>query len=142
MNDLKRNGFEIKDETERRKIALQNRRKLYSLYDEFGNLKEGDERLISERLREYRDLSQGFYYSKQRPGVFLKALQDFEDQLFLRGLKRSDAEFLEERGKWLTKNTRMSVAPAYYEALAALYDNIRELEDKKKKILKMLQLRL
>ena len=136
MNDLKRNGFEIKDETERRKIALQNRRKLYSLYDEFGNLKEGDERLISERLREYRDLSQGFYYSKQRPGVFLKALQDFEDQLFLRGLKRSDAEFLEERGKWLTKNTRMSVAPAYYEALAALYDNIRELEDKKKENLK------
>lgn len=136
INDLKRNGFEVKDETERRKIALQNRRKLYSLYDEFGNLKEDDERLIAERLREYRDLSQGFYYSKQRPGVFLKALQDFEDQLFLRGLKRSDAEFLEERGKWLTKNTRMSVAPAYYDALAALYDNIRELEDKKKENLK------
>lgn len=137
INDLKRNGFEIKDETERRKIALQKRRQLYSLYDEFGNLKEGDERLISERLREYRDLSQGFYYSRQRPGVFLKAFKDFEDQLLLKpGVTRTSDEFIEEREKWLAKNTRTSVVPAYYTSLAALYDNIRELEEKKQESLK------
>lgn len=137
INDLKRNGFEIKDETERRKIALQKRRQLYSLYDEFGNLKEDDERLISERLREYRDLSQGFYYSRPRPGVFLKALQDFEDQMLLKpGITRASPEFIEERDKWLAKNTRTAIAAPYYDTLSAIYDSIRELEDKKNQRIK------
>ena len=134
MNDMKRQGFEIKDETEKRKLAQREKRFLYSLTDNFGNLKTGDEMLIAERLREYRDLSRGFYESRPRPGVFLKALLDYEQQLLLKpsiGGDRTSEEFLEEREKWLTKNTRQSAKAAYYDAMSAIYEGIKQLEDKK-----------
>ena len=139
MNDMKRQGFEVKDETEERKLAYREKRFLYSLTDEFGNLKEGDEKLIAERLREYRDLSRGFYESRQRPGVFLKALSDYEQQLLLRPSiagDRTSEEFLEERERWLSKNMRQSALPAYYDAMSAIYEGIKELEDKKSQKIK------
>ncbi len=131
---MKRQGFEIKDETEKRKLAQQEKRFLYSLTDKFGNLKTDDELLIAERLREYRDLSRGFYETKPRPGVFLKALLDYEQQLLLKPSiagDRSSEEFLEERDKWLEKNTRQSAKAAYYDALSATYEELKRLEDKK-----------
>jgi hypothetical protein len=134
MNDMKRQGFEVKDETEERKLAQREKRFLYSLTDEYGNLKTGDEKLIAERLREYRDLSSGFYETRPRPGVFLKALSDYEQQLLLRpsiGGNRNSPEFLEERGRWLTKNMRPSAVPAYYDAMASLFQGISDLEAKK-----------
>ena len=134
MNDMKRQGFEIKDETEERKLAQRDKRFLYSLTDEYGNLKTGDEKLIAERLREYRDLSSGFYETRPRPGVFLKALSDYEQQLLLRPSvagDRNSPEFLEERGRWLTKNMRPSAVPAYYDAMASLFQGIADLEAKK-----------
>lgn len=134
MNDMKRQGFEIKDETEKRKLAQREKRFLYSLTDKFGNLKTGDEMLIAERLREYRDLSRGFYETRPRPGVFLKALSDYEQQLLLKpsiGGDRSSEEFLEERDKWLAKNTRQSAKAAYYDAMSEVYEAIKQLEDKK-----------
>ena len=134
MKDLKRQGFEIKDETEELKIAYRDKRFLYSLTDQFGNLKEGDEKLIAERLREYRDLSSSFYESRQRPGVFLKALSDYEQQLLLRPSiagNRASEEFLEERERWLSKNMRQSALPAYYEAMASIFESIKQLEEKK-----------
>jgi hypothetical protein len=132
--DMKRQGFEIKDETEVRKLALREKRFLYSLVDEFGNLKEGEDKLIAERLREYRDLSSSFYESKPRPGVFLKALADYEQQLLLRpsiGGDRTSEEFLNEREAWLAKNTRKVPKKEYYEIQAALYESIKQLEAKK-----------
>jgi hypothetical protein len=134
MKDMKRQGFEIKDETEEFKLAYREKRFLYSLTDKFGNLKTGDEKLIAERLREYRDLSRGFYQSKPRPGVFLKALSDYEQLLLLRPSiagDRTSEEFLEERERWLSKNMRQSALPAYYDAMSALFNGISELEDKK-----------
>jgi len=132
--DMKRQGFEIKDETEQRKLALEEKRFLYSLVDRFGNLKTGDEKLIAERLREYRSLSSGFYESKPRPGVFLKALSDYEQQLLLRPSingDRNSEEFLRERETWLANNTRVSAKKEYYEIQAGLYQAIKELEAKK-----------
>ena len=131
---MKRQGFEIKDETEVRKLALREKRFLYSLVDEFGNLKEDDDKLIAERLREYRDLSSSLYESRPRPGVFLKALADYEQQLLLRpsiGGDRTSEEFLSEREAWLSKNTRKVPKKEYYEIQAALYESIKQLEAKK-----------
>jgi len=139
INDMKYQGFEIKDETEKRKLAYREKRFLYSLTDEFGNLKEDEEKEIAERLREYRDLSRGFYESRPRPGVFLKALSDYEQQLLLRPSiagDRTSEEFLEERERWLSKNMRQSALPAYYEVMSSVFEGIKQLEDKKTQSIK------
>ena len=42
-------------------------RQIYSLFDEFGNPKQGNELLITERLREYREASRDFFEWNERP---------------------------------------------------------------------------
>lgn len=126
-----RNGFEVKDETNKRKAELQKLRQLYSLYNEFGEPKQGDEKLITERLREHRELSQDFYRWRERSGVFLNDLQEYETQLELQGIKRTDPEFAALRNDWILKNTRVVLRPEYNTIISTLFEDIQVLEAKK-----------
>lgn len=126
-----RNGFEVKDETAKRKAELQKLRHLYSLHDAFGEPKKGDEKLIAERLREHRDLSQDFYTWIPRSGVFLNDLQEYETQLEIEGAKRTDPEFAVKRNEWILKNTRVVLKNEYNDTISSIFETIQEFETKK-----------
>jgi hypothetical protein len=51
-------------------------RQLHSLYDLNGNMKTGNDLLVAQRLRDYRDESREFYEWTERPGVFQNLLQE------------------------------------------------------------------
>jgi len=131
-----RNGFEVKDETNKRKAELQKLRQLYSLYNEFGEPKKGDEKLITERLREHRELSQDFYQWRERSGVFLNDFQDYETQLELQGIERTDPEFAVMRNDWILKNTRVVLRPEYNDTISSIFETIQEFETKKVEAIK------
>lgn len=131
-----RNGFDVKDETAKRKAELQKLRQLYSLHDAFGEPKKGDEKLIAERLREHRDLSQDFYTWVPRSGVFLNDLQEYETQLEIEGIKRTDPEFAVKRNEWILKNTRVVLKNEYNDTISSIFETIQEFEAKKVEAIK------
>jgi len=98
-------------------------RQIYSLYDEFGNTKEGNELLISERLREYREASRDFFEWYERPGVFQNILHAKEDELASKYGVGSD-EYDRLRDAWILKNTRVIIKPEFYAERQDILDKI------------------
>jgi len=101
-------------------------RQIHSLYDEFGNTKQGDELLIAERLREYRDKSREFFELKQRPGVFQNLLHIYEDELASKYGVGSD-EYETLRDEWIRKNTRVVIKPEFYTQREKILDRISQI---------------
>ena len=131
IDESVRNGFEVKDETKRREDALRKLRELSSITDRFGKLKPKFERQIAERLKEYKELSQDLFTWRERSGVFLNDIKDYEDQLILEGLERTDEEFIDKRENFILKNTRIAIKPEFNIFIGTLYERLKELEEKK-----------
>lgn len=131
IDESVRNGFEVKDETKRRENALRKLRELSSITDRFGKLKPAFERAIAERLKEYRELSQDMFTYRERSGVFINDLIDYEDQLVQEGLERTDEEFIDKREKFILANTRIVIKPEFNIFIGQLYERLKELEEKK-----------
>ena len=113
-------------------------RLMHSLYDLNGNLKQGDEKLISERLIEYRDNSRKFYEDKPIPGAFQNAYTNYkfevEALLARENYEKGSIEYLEEYNKrinkWLKENTSVKITDKFYEERAQIIAKINAILEK------------
>ena len=103
-------------------------RQLHSLTDLFGNKKTGQDLLIAQRLREYRDQSREFYTWKERKGVFQSMLNKYEDELAAR-FSKDDPKYKELRDEWIRKNTRVVIKPSFYVKRQEIFQRIKEILD-------------
>lgn len=101
-------------------------RQLHSLYDLYGNKKTGNELLIAQRLREYRERSRQFYEWKERPGVFQQILSNYEDELASRYGKDS-VEYKTLRDEWIRRNTRVVIKPSWYQKRQNIFAKIKDI---------------
>lgn len=103
-------------------------RQLHSLTDLSGEIKQGNDYLIAQRLREYRDQSRQFYEWKERPGVFQKILSNYEDELAGKYGKDS-IEYKTLRDEWIRRNTRVVIKPSWYTRRQEIFARIQEIMD-------------
>lgn len=101
-------------------------RQLHSLYDLNGNMKTGNDLLVAQRLRDYRDESREFYEWTERPGVFQNLLQDYEQEISAKFPRDSD-EFRELRDQWIRKNTRVVIKSSWYTRRQQIFEEIKNI---------------
>ena len=141
MDDINNGVNLIEDELER--IEIQNRmkidtlwveyKKLFSKYDNNGNLKTGDELAITETLLEYRAERKKYFEwesdldPESMPILrFRKARSLFEDQLLTK-YDRTDDEFKEKMQEWDDMNTRKVIDKSFYTDKALILEKINNL---------------
>lgn len=101
-------------------------RQLHSLYDLNGNMKTGNDLLIAQRLRDYREQSRDFYTWTERPGVFQGLLEDYEQEISTRFARGSD-EFDQLRDEWIRKNTRVVIKQSWYVRRQEIFAEIKDI---------------
>ena len=87
---------------------------MHSRTYENGMEKTGEDALIAERLREFREASRDFYEWKIRKGVFENQYFNFLQELKSKGLKEGDREWNEAIANWKKSNTRVTIKDDYY----------------------------
>lgn len=113
-------------------------RLMHSLYDLNGNLKQGDEKLIAERLIEYRDMSRKFYEDKPIRGAFQNAYANYKFEVeallarenFEKGTRGYLEEYNKRINKWLKENTSVKISDKFYEKRAEILGKINTILDK------------
>ena len=128
LDNIRKAGIELDESDSVKELDLLWReyRQIHSLYDQFGNPKQGTELLISERLREYRDNSREFFEWKKRSGVFQNLLHAYEDELATKYGVGSD-EYNTLRDEWIRKNTRVVIKPEFFTQRQNILDRITEI---------------
>lgn len=112
-------------------------KQLFSLYDNYGKLKTGDELEEARLLRQHRDAKSKFYKYEEIPGAFQTSYEQFKikERLkmssdFVEGSKEFDEEFERRRKAWLEANTRLKISPDFYVARQNIMDKIQEILSK------------
>jgi len=118
-------------------VKLDELRQLASLYEPNGQPKseEVDPKLgfspaeLARRIREYNDMSKGFYESVLIKGSFETAYYTYREEL-LSKMSESDPAFQEAMDNWITKNTRKVIKSEYFEKRQELIDKITNILNK------------
>lgn len=138
MEDIN-NGINLVDD-ELERIEIQNRmkidtlwveyKKLFSKYDNNGNLKVGDDLAITETLLEYRAKRKEFFEfeSDELPDSmpfvrFQKARKLFSEQLLTKYERNSD-QYREKLREWDDMNTRKVIDKLFYTDKALILEKI------------------
>lgn len=101
-------------------------RMLSSEYDEYGDLKTGENLEISRVLKEYRNNSREFYNWVESPQVFEQSFNTFIEDLNATTDKESPLYNL-RISEWLKLNTTISVSDDYYNKRSSLIERRKEL---------------
>ena len=105
--------------------ALQRQRKaLYSLYDDFGNEKIGDDLEIAKRLQQYSEMTKGMYNSEYITNSFESALNNFTEKLLEDGYTQNTEEFYTRRNLWIEQNTTVKPVDDYYDIIKDVNERI------------------
>ena len=103
---------------------------LHSRYDLNGALKTGDEALMAERLRKYREASSEFYEWVPRKGVFENKYFDFQQELRTQEVEEGSPEWDARMDEWKSRNTRKVIKDEFYVRRTAIIEEIKEIMDK------------
>jgi len=122
------NNFLDLEDIEAIKMLKERRKKLFSLYDEYGKLKQGDNLLIAERLMEYMEKSRSMYISRLNQSLFQNAFDNFVSGLKAKDILENTAEYRDEIERWITLNTRYQVKQSFYQERSAIYEEIERLK--------------
>ncbi len=101
---------------------------LYSLYNEDGTAKTGDELEKTKVLLEHRALTRDFYEFIPIPGSLQTAYNEFINLKRAEGV--SDEDLAQLITQWEKQNTRLQYKPAFYEERTRLITRLRELQAK------------
>lgn len=119
--------------------ALKRKRKaLFSLVDENGKMKIGEDLAIAKRLQEYMASSKGMFDEYKYPGVFEQAYQEAENELIAKEFKKGSDAFKRAFDQWLKRNTRVEINDDFYVMRAELYDRIETLETQYRELVSQL----
>lgn len=112
-------------------------KKLFSLYDDYGTKKQGDELRKAELLIENRNAKRKFYEYVEIPNAFLSSLKGAEAkikaQLEKEGLSpilnktEFDTEFKNRRAIWLKNNTHSKIKDEFYTVRTNLFNEISKI---------------
>ena len=103
---------------------------MHSRTYENGMEKTGEDALIAERLREFREASRDFYEWKIRKGVFENQYFNFLQELKSKGLKEGDREWDAAIANWKKSNTRVAIKDDYYTQRDSILNDIDEILSK------------
>jgi len=123
---------EIYEDFETVEVLWKDYKKKFSLYDDFGLKKTGDELKKAELLKENRDAKRKFHKYTIIPGAFEGALKAFEVKLVAslqhEGLQEEDPRFTEEynrrRTLWIDRNTHTKISDEFYQVREKIYKKI------------------
>jgi LysM repeat protein len=101
---------------------------LYSLYNEDGTQKTGEELEKTKILLEHRALTRDFYEFIPIPGSLQTAYNEFVNLKRAQGVSEEDLRVLV--AQWEKQNTRLQYKPEFYEERTRLLNRLRELQDK------------
>jgi hypothetical protein len=127
MSSDARSEADIYSDDEAINILWREYNQLFSLTNEDGSPKEGEELDKANLLRDYRAESRKFYEYKERQGAFETALSNFEAQLEIRGLNPGTPEFNAEVDNWIKKNTKVQYTQEYYDDRNVIFEGIKSL---------------
>ena len=116
----------------------RKRKALFSLVDETGKLKTGEDLAIAQRLQEYMNASKDMFDEFKYPGVFEQAYQEAENELIAKQFKKGKDPFNRAFNLWLKRNTKIELNDDFYVMRATIYARIEELETKYKDLISQL----
>ena len=105
-------------------------RQLYMMHDTKGNLKTGEEKEISARLREHREFTRDLHEWKLRKNAFEKAYFDFQSELREAGLSENDLEWKTRMQQWKDANTKIEVKQEFYDKREKIINEIKSIMNK------------
>lgn len=119
------------------KALEAERLRLYSEYDEAGNLKDPEEVKIAQDLTAHRERMKKYYKTTEKPGAFDKSFEAFAE-LVKENPKYANIVFYNTDGtlsdeykkillEWLGQNTQVRYEDEYYLELNDIYKNLEEL---------------
>jgi len=114
MKEVVSNSMVVPEAMDAVKKKWREYRYLYSLTDEKGVKKTGDDLAIAERLMEYRDQTRDFYKWEDEPDKFQDALDAFISTLENEGLTAKDTQYQNRIDQWKEHNTAVEVVENYY----------------------------
>jgi len=116
---------------------LKQRERLYSIFDENGNLKDQKDQKIARDLTAHRKRMGKYYDAIPKKGQFQREFEAFSNLLATDPRYSNIAkynpdgtltdEFKDLQYKWLKQNSRVKYTQAYYDRQAELYDTLAEL---------------
>jgi len=116
---------------------LKEKERLYSRYDEAGNLKSKQDQDIATALIAHRKRMGKYFKSIEKKGQFQREFEAFGNLLATdprySNVTKYNAdgtltdEFKDLMFKWLKQNSRIKYTDAYYEKLSSVYDKLAEL---------------
>jgi hypothetical protein len=116
----------------------RKRKALFSIVDETGKMKTGQDLEIAKRLQEYMASSKGMFDEYKYPGVFEQAYQEAENELINKGFEKGTEAFQKAFDQWLKRNTRVEINDDFYVMRADLYDRIETLETEYRELVSQL----
>jgi hypothetical protein len=127
-------NFEVLD------VLWRDYRQVYSLYDEYGKSKTGEELEIAEVLRAHRESKKHFYKYTEMTGRFQMAYQHFlikegiklEREGLTKGSDDYNAELERRVDLWEDRNTRTKIKDSFYEEKARIVDRIKAIMENAK----------
>lgn len=103
---------------------------MHSAYDLNGHLKTGDDLLMAERLREYRDASKEFYEWKPKAGVFETAYFNVQQEMRNKNITEGSPEWDDTLDEWKKRNTRKSIKDEFYTRRSEIIEQIKAVMQK------------
>jgi hypothetical protein len=132
---LHNDNSELYENYEALDIFWREYRQLYSLYDEYGKAKIGEELQIAEVLRDQREAKKHFYEYNEISGKFQITYQHFRTKegikLEREGMTKGTDKYNEELDRrtklWTDRNTRTKIKDSFYEEKAKIVDRIKSI---------------
>lgn len=116
--------------------AKREYKQLYSMRNEDGTMKIGDEKIKTEIRLEHRALTSKFYETVDKPNSIQESFNDFINKLESENISQLNEDgtpndawstYVEE---WIRQNTRTVYTDAYYTRRGELFDELGELNEK------------
>ena len=137
---LKENSSQGFDMTEEEQIEykeeLNKLKRLSSLYDANGDIKQGEDLEVALLSQEYNKRTANIYEWKERTGAFERARERFKQNTIAnlneKGLDEKSPEFEEAMDKWDKANSRRVIKPEFYEERQKILNLLKALSSKVK----------
>lgn len=137
INNAIASDYEQYEYMQELEVLHRRKKQLYSLLDERGKMKVGLDLEIAKRLQEFQKASKDMYDEIPLRGVFQNAFLNFAQSLVDRNIQPGSDEYNQHIDNWLKLNTKIRIKPTFYEQRAAIYDELANLKEEQKNLLRL-----
>lgn len=127
--------YELYEDFETVDVLWREYKQLFSLYDDLGQKKTGEDLEVAKMLQEHRENTRDFYKYELIEGAFETSLKQFRSKHTLKmvdeGLAEGTPEFEEELEKrtqtWIDRNVQVKVKDSFYVQRNKINERISEI---------------